>query len=650
MNMILLIFMALPQDYINMIMQGRYEDGLQYCEENIEKNKKAYDWTIEKGDIYFSKLDDFEEAADIYQNLIDEYRKKDGWLYYRLALANEMNEDYLAAAKAYEVVATKYRKAPLDSFALSGVERCFEKNYQDYVATINGYNITRLELDKEMSKRTGFGQQDESKILDNMILRRLIFESAQKYRVDTTDTYKDNMADRKRSILLDEVYAIDVIEKSKPTEKEMKKYYKNNKNYLLKEEIRGKEIVVESESLALFLLDSLKKDLESFDTLAQLYSTANSNKNKGNMGVVFKGVRPEPVDKALFKTKLNELTGIIPFDDKYGIYIVTDHKPERYREYEKVKTQIETQLKAEKLKKVEEEFIKKLKKKAMIKIYKDGISKLLEIDGDTVAVEVNGRKIYKSDVEKRNEAQPDYGRINIAVAEEFEKLLNTMVEEDLKIEYGERNKYYLRDGYINKLITAVTQAMESALYKMIVVDPVSIDSQEIVDNYNEHKEALLIQETVECQEIVVATKSQAEELRALVVADPGSIDSLAKEYSIANSARRGGMTGKLARESRKPKFVSVVFKLQGNDISKVFKDDDGNYAFVKVIEHTPEHYRPIEELWSSIEMNLRREKQMKLANEFIEKIRTEADIEIFLTPPEETEDSETENNDENPEE
>jgi len=633
MNLILLICMVLPQDYINLVLDGQYEQAIVYCGQQIENGKKVYDWTLEKGDIYFAKLGDFSKAVEIYKGVIEEQRKKDGWLYYRLALAYEMNENFLDAAKAYEIIATKYRKSPLDSFALSGVERCFEKNYQDYVATINGYNITRLELDKEMSKRMGFGSRDENAVLDGMVLGRLILENARNYQVDTTLIYKETMIDKRKSLLLEEVYAVDVIEKAKPSEREMKKFYKNNKNYLLREEIRGKEIVVESESLAMFLLDSLKK-------LAQTYSTANSGKNKGNMGIVFKDVRPEPVDQALFKAKLNELVGIIPFEGKYGIYIVTDHKPERYREYDKVKSQIETQLKAENIKKVEEDFIKKLKKKARIKMHEGELSDVLALDSDPVIVEINGRQIHKSDVEKKNTTQPEYGRVDLTVAKEFEKILNTMIEDELKLEYGERNKYYLRDGYINKMITAITQACESALYRKIVVEPVTVDSQEIVNSYKEHKEELLISEMVDCQEIVVESKSLAEELRKIILSTPELFDSLAREHSVSNTAKRGGMTGKISRKVRKPIFESVVFKLRDGDVSKVFKNDDGNYTFVKVIEYIPEHYRTLDELWPGIETNLRREKQMKLANEFIEKIRAEADIKIFLQAPEVPDESE----------
>lgn len=634
MNLILLIFMALPQDYIDLVLKGEYDEAISYCEQKIEKGKKVYDWTLEKGDLYLAKTADFDKAVEVYKGLMEKRRKKDGWLYYRLALAYEMTEDFLSAAKAYEIVATKYRKFPIDSFALSGVERCFKKNYQDFVATINGYNITRLELDEEMSKRFGFGSRDEHSVLDGIILSRLIFEKSMNYRIDTTQFFYESMIDRRNSLLLEEVYAVEVIERAKPSEREMKKFYKNNKNYLLKAEIRGKEIVVESESLANFLLDSLKKHIESFDTLATVYSTVHSSKNKGNMGIVFKGVKPEPVDKILFKAKLNELIGVISFDEKYGIYMVTGYKPERYRDYEKVKSQIETQLKAEKLKEVEEKFIKKLRKKAKIKLYVGELSELVKSDDDPVVVVLNGREIRKSDVEERNESQPNFGKVDLTQPKEFEKLLNTIIEEDLKLEFGERNKYFLKDGYITKMQTALRQIMENGLYRKVVIEAAKVDSQEVTNSYNENRENFKVGETVHCQEIVVDNKAKADELKQLVIENPACMDSLAREHSIAPSKKRGGITGPIGKNIRSKKFESIVFKLKNGDISAVFKNNDGNYAFVKVVDYTPEGYKTLDELWTSIETNLLREKQRSKANSFIENIREGSKIEIFLAEPE----------------
>jgi hypothetical protein len=209
-----------------------------------------------------------------------------------------------------------------------------------------------------------------------------------------------------------------------------------------------------------------------------------------------------------------------------------------------------------------------------------------------------------------------------------------MIEEDIKLEFGERNKYFLKDGYITNMQTALRQIMENGLYRKVVVEAVKVDSQEILDSYNEHREDFKVEEMVHCQEIVVDNNTKADELRQLVIENPSCMDSLAREHSIAPSKKRGGITGPLRRNVRSKKFESIVFKLRDGDISAVFKNDDGNYTFVNVVTYTAGGYKTLDELWLNIETNLTREKQRNKANSFIENIREGAKIEIFLDEPE----------------
>ncbi len=645
-----LIIWSVPQDYINLLMEENYEAAKNYCEEMAAK-AKTYEWKIELGDLYFDKLSDYDKAEAIYRDIIKEYPQKDGRVHYRLGLVLEMKEDYLNAAKQYEIVATRYRKSPLDSFALTGVERCFKKNYQDTVATIDGYNITRLELDDRIAKASPFGKRDERSVLDQMILERLLYTNALKYKVYEMDVYKEAINQHRRTGLLDEVRATDVVARAKPTEKEMRAYYTKNKtNYKLNEEIKGKEIILESDSLAKFVSDSLKKDINSFDTLAKLYSTAPTKSSGGNMGIVYRGTKPKEVEEVLFKAKLNTLTEIVKFDNKFGIFIVTEHKPERYRTYEEVKTQVEAAAQSEKTQKIENEFIKALKERAKIEIYKDSLAyDSLSTPKERTVARVNGRIVTIGEVEKMNKTQPRFGQVNLAIREEFEKLLNTMIEEDLKLEWAEKNKYFLNDGYISKFQEAKKRALEQALYTRIVIETVTVDSTEVKKYYQEHKEDMKIPETVRAKEIVVKSREEAMKIREELVkfygkrpcflpifpkkvkiTDFARFDSLVKEYSIAGTKARNGEVGLLRRGIRPKEFEDVAFRLKVNELSPVFLVGDSNWTIITVTEHTPATYRPFDETKQAIEMNLKREKQRKVADEFLAKIKQEADIKIML--------------------
>jgi peptidyl-prolyl cis-trans isomerase C len=625
--------MGLPQDYVNMVLNDEYDNAVAYCETMISKGKDTYAWTLEQGDLYLDKLNDFEKAASIYQQLIDQYPKKDGWLRYRLAVALELSEEYLNSAKAYEIVATQYRKAPLDSFALSGVERCFKKNYQDPVANVNNQTITRLELDEYMANLSPFAKKDPLAVLDQLILQILIRQNALEHGIDTTEVFTQFMEDARRAQMLEEVYATDVIQEAVPTEKEIKKYYKKNKsNYLVREQLRGKELIVESDSLAQALLDSLRKDIAGFDTLAKEYSTAGSAANGGYMGIVYRDVKPEPINKALFKAEVNEIIGIIEHDGKYGIYMVTEHRPARYRELSEVKSQIEANLKAENLATVEAALLKGLRKKATIEIFHDVIEDTSEASNEKLVAVVNGRELLKEAVLVRNELQPQFGKVQVSQPEQFKELLNVMINEGLKQEYGERNDYYLNDGYIAKMIEQRAKFLENGLYHKIVVEPVSVDSSEVKDYYTEHKEEFIIPETVNAKEIVVHSKELAEQLRAQVLADPVLFDSLAKAHSQTINASRGGLTGAVRRGMRSKVFEDIAFNIKINTISRIFNIDDTTYSFITVIERTPTTYRTFEDVKPSIETNLLRRKQRAIADEFLKSIRENAEIEILLRP------------------
>jgi peptidyl-prolyl cis-trans isomerase C len=648
MFLVFAIVLALPQDYVNLVMSGDYLEAIDYCQEMIQNNRDPYQWKLEKGDVYYGKLSDFERAAEIYQDVVDNHKHKNGWAYYRLAQVLEMKEDFLNSARMYEIVATRFRKAPLDSFSLTGVERCFKKNYQDYVASIDGYNITRLELDEKTGRGGQFARSDERAVLDGMITERLIHASAIALDVRGTDFFQDNYRMRSRLLILDEVRASEVMQASTPTEKQMKKYYKENKeNYKIREQVIGKELVVESDSLATVLLDSLKKDAASFDTLAKLYSTQPTARNGGNMGVVYRGHKPESVEEALFKTEPNSLTGIVAFDSSYGIYYITSYKPKQYREFDEVKKQIEAQVKSANIQKAETALTERLKKKAKLAVHNDSIIAVLrDTTGQSenvVLAEVNRRKITWGDVKQRNEAMtPQFAKLDLTKPDKVEELINTIFDEELRLELAWREKYFLYDGYFVQLKDAIKNIMDQGLYRKVVLDAVVIDSQSVADFYQEHIEEFKMPESARVHEIISETKEAADKVYKLVKANPEAFDSLAAEYSIGPSSLRGGETGLIRRGMMGEEYDKILFSLKIGDISHVFTTKENVWTIIQMVEYYPEHYRSLDDVRHSIESRMQREQQSELATGFLTKIKEEADIQIFLPEPEEEQETEQE--------
>jgi parvulin-like peptidyl-prolyl isomerase len=632
MNLILLLVMALPQEYVNILLAGQYEAALGYCNERIAKGD-VLAWQLEKGDIFYDKFGAYEAAAALFQDLIDNYGDRDGWIHYRLALALEMHEDFLNAAKAYEIVATQFRTPPLDSFALSGVERCFKKNYQDYVASVDGFRFTRLELDEMLAKSGMQAQKGEQAIIDQMILQRLIYTNALKEKIEDTEYCKEGKNDARKELYLEEIRNLNVVAKAEPTEKEMERYYnKNKEKYVLREEVRVKEIIVESDSLAHFLLDTLQHDIESFDTLAKIYSTVPSKRTGGNMGVVYRGTRPEPADDILFSTEPNTLTDILFLDGKYAIFYITSHKPERYRDYESVKNQVRTAVRAEKIEELEQDFAKNLRRKAKVKVYKDVVRNPMATEEDKLVAVVNEREIWKSDVIAKNQSQMRMAQVDLSDSDAFEGLLDAIIDESIKLEYAERNKYFLYNGYTIKMRDKIHALMENGLYQRIVIEGVTADSQEVTEYYDKHKEEYRVPETIRALELVVTSKERAHELHQILVRAPQEFDSLAREYSIAPTKTDGGKTGIIRRGMRSKIFENNVFKLNVGEVSDVFSETDSTFTICLLTEHEPETYRTVDEMRRTIESTLLRQQRNQVATEYLDTIKAQANIEILLEP------------------
>jgi peptidyl-prolyl cis-trans isomerase C len=664
MGLILMLLALLPQDYMNLVVEGNYESAVNFCEKMIRKTN-SIEWQIALGDLYLYQIDDPGRAEMIYRDVLNAARQTDGSVHYRLAQALELKEDYLGAAREYEIVATRFRKFPLDSFALSGVERCFKKNYQDYVAIVDGYNITRLELDERMASASPFAKKDEKTVLDQMVLERLLYVSALKNNIKDMDMYKSTIAASKKQALLDEITSVDIVAKAVPPEKEIKANYKKNKpTYRLNEEVRGKEIVVETESLAVFIRDTLLKDLASFDSLAKLYSVQPNKTSGGNFGSISKGTRPKEAERALFSIKPNTISAVVPVEGKFAIYLVTDHKPERYRSFDEMKPQIEATLRAERTKDIELRFMKKLKDKAVIAIFKDS---LLKTEPNTVLALINDRKVTRQTLEDKNATQPQFGQVDLSKPEECEKLLGILTDDNLKLEYALRKKYYANEGYFTKILDAVKKALDQGLYTKIVIEAVTVDSNDIIAMFKERHEDMKIPESVNCREIVTYSRTRTEQIRKELISmyggksclvpffskgakvmDIAKFDSMAKAYSVSPSKERGGDVGTLRVGMRQKEYDDVAFKLKPGAISKVFVTNDSNYTVITVSEHTPVSYRTIEEVWPSLEMAVKREKQKKIVDEFLTKIKQEAQIQILLTEPEKEEAPEEKTNESKP--
>lgn len=136
-------------------------------------------------------------------------------------------------------------------------------------------------------------------------------------------------------------------------------------------------------------------------------------------------------------------------------------------------------------------------------------------------------------------------------------------------------------------------------------------------------------EKVHAYHIVLKTPEEAEEILKKLK-DGENFEKLAKERSLGPSKEKGGDLGYFQRGDMVSEFEDVVFKLKIGELSDVVKTDYG-YHIIKVVDKKTLDSSEIMDMKSKIKNTLWQNKMEKLYYSWIEKLKSEAKIEVKLS-------------------
>ena len=166
-----------------------------------------------------------------------------------------------------------------------------------------------------------------------------------------------------------------------------------------------------------------------------------------------------------------------------------------------------------------------------------------------------------------------------------------------------------------------------------------ISDEELRAYFDEHREDFVVPEKVQIRRILIKTggdlsdedaRKKAEEIRAKVVANPDSFKELAMKESQDPFARRGGDVGFVSKKGKPgldAKVVEEAFKLEVNEISEVFKTDEG-YNIIQVVNKRDRVERSFEQMKGAVLRRVKTEKARKLQKEYIENLKKNATVVI----------------------
>jgi peptidyl-prolyl cis-trans isomerase C len=190
---------------------------------------------------------------------------------------------------------------------------------------------------------------------------------------DYKTEYK-KLEERMKKELAIQVWQKKLLDNLKISDKELKEYYKKNKEeFNEKETVHARHILVKEESEAKGVIAELKslsgeKLKSKFIELAKAKSTGPSGPKGGDLGYFAQGQMVPAFNDKVFSMKEGSVTRE-PVKTQFGFHVIylEDKKNATVRKYDEVKSFIEQRLKMEKFKSVMKTKMDALQKKASIK-------------------------------------------------------------------------------------------------------------------------------------------------------------------------------------------------------------------------------------------------------------------------------------------
>ena len=262
---------------------------------------------------------------------------------------------------------------------------CSLANAQTLV-TVNGVAISQADVDSALMNATQgrFNQVPVEKqaefrkqVLEQLIAKELIFDDSKKTGILDSKEFKDEYEKVKQRVkkeLAVQVWQKKELDKVKVSDKELKSYYdKNKEEFIEKESVHARHILVKTEAEAKEIINKLKslKDeaLKSkFIELAKSKSTGPSGPKGGDLGFFSQGQMVPAFNDKVFSMKSGTITKE-PVKTQFGFHViyVEEKKLKKTLSFTEVKSFINQRLKMEKFKTAMKDKMEKLSKKATIK-------------------------------------------------------------------------------------------------------------------------------------------------------------------------------------------------------------------------------------------------------------------------------------------
>ena len=235
------------------------------------------------------------------------------------------------------------------------------------VAVVNGKPVpsSRVEMLANQLAKSGRPVTDDvrAQIKEEVIVREIFMQEAQKLGLDATDDYKNQMDLARQTLLIRELFA-DYQKKTPVTDADIKAEYDKFVAANGGKEYRARHILVEKEDEAKAIIASLKKG-GKFDDIAKKQSKdPGSGANGGDLDWANASSYVAEFSQAMIKLEKGQMTQE-PVKSQFGWHVIQldDTRDAKLPPFEELKPQISQQKTQEKLATFQEDLRKAAKVK-----------------------------------------------------------------------------------------------------------------------------------------------------------------------------------------------------------------------------------------------------------------------------------------------
>ncbi len=233
------------------------------------------------------------------------------------------------------------------------------------IAIVNGKPVPKARADALIGQITKAGQprspEMEAKVKEEVVLREIFLQEAEKRGLNKTDDYKNQMELARQSLLIRELFA-DYAKKNPVSDADAKVEYDKFKAQASGTEFHARHILVEKEDDAKALVKQLNGGAKFEDLATKNSKDTGSAQNGGDLGWSAPDAYVPEFSAALGKLKAGEMTQE-PVKSQFGYHIIKleETRQAQFPAFDDVKGQIVQRMQQQKVAEFQEELRTKAK-------------------------------------------------------------------------------------------------------------------------------------------------------------------------------------------------------------------------------------------------------------------------------------------------